>query len=137
MTFFLSNWKFFAGIGIIVGIIFYGQWEHHKGFQECKAEYDAEKVKLEKESKDAIQKEQDQADSDKRIIADYYGRMLSTRSKLQSGSIQTKGASGVLPETVQCPIAETDLRFEQGCAEDAAKLVRVKNWLISVGIKPE
>lgn len=124
-------------IGLIAAVLLYGAWQHHKGWVECKAEYDAEKVKLDKESKDAIKAEQDQADSDKQLIAAYYNRLLSARAKLPGGGVQTQGASGVLPAAGQCPVTETDLRFEQGCAEDAAKLVRVATWLKAVGIKPE
>lgn len=129
--------KIYVFFGLIASFVLYGAWQHHKGFEECKAQYDAEKVKLDKESQDAIKAEKDQADSDKQLIADYYGRLLSSRAKLPSGSIQTQGSSGVLSATSQCIPTETDLRFQQGCAEDAAKLVRVSNWLKEVGIKPE
>lgn len=124
-------------VGLIAAVLLYGAWQHHKGWTECKAEYDAEKVKLDKESKDAIKAEHDQADSDKQLIADYYNGLLSARAKLPRGGVQAQGSGGVLPTTGQCVAAETDLRFEQGCAEDAAKLVRIANWLKAVGIKPE
>ena len=129
--------KIYTVVAMFVMFFIYGAIQHHRGFDECKKEYDAEKIKLEKESKDAIKAEQDQADSDKQLIAAYYGRMLSARTKLPSGSVQTQGSRGVLPATSQCIPTETDLRFQQGCAEDAAKLVRVSNWLKEVGIKPE
>ena len=122
---------------VILSVYAYGLYQHHQGFKECKADYDLKAEQLKKESKDAIKAEHDQADTDKQFLADYYGRLLSNRNRVQSGGVQTTSASGVLSAASQCHAIETDMRFEQGCAQDAAKLLRVTGWLKAVGINPE
>lgn len=117
----------------VLAVIAYGMVEHHRGYAECKAEYAAKAEQLKKESRDAIAKEQDQAITDKQFLAAYYNRLLSARPAVPRGSVQTTGASGVPAAPVQCGAAEPDLQLEQRCAEDAAKLVRVKEWARQIG----
>ena len=128
-------WKLGGVAAIIAAVLLYGAWEHHKGFQECKADYDAKAEQLKKESNDALAKEQNQADSDKQFLAAYYGGLLSARPKLPSGGVQASSPQGVCTAASECRSVEEDLRFEQRCAEDAAKLVRVKSWIESLKLE--
>jgi hypothetical protein len=114
---------------VVLAIWGYGKYQHHAGYNQCQAEAKVVVDKLKEVSKNAIIENETQADSDKRMLVDYYNGLLSNRTKLPRSGVQTGSASGVPATACEYPIAEEDLRFEQRCAEDGFKLLRVIKWI--------
>lgn len=125
-----------------LGIYAWGLWQHHQGYQQHVAEVAAELQQKEKEWTDAIEQNNVQAAADKAFIADYYyyagqRRVLPTGHKLQPCRCAPHDPGGVLPAASGSVPLEEYLQCAEDSAQDAARLVRVRQWGERIGLKAE